>query len=456
MITAAVFGASIPIYIGAVGEGVGRLLVLPALIVFGSLAALRPRLLFLLIVLFRASGDLLFDASKFSLGGYQIGIGGVINALVILIAGLFVVEKPDVVPKRMATLWAAFLLTALYGLFIAPEKSEGIRLYLALVSYFAIFVGAFHFVRSIQDFRFCVRLVVWSSALPVLYSIVDIALHLRNGGFRLQSTFGHPNIFAFYLTSIIALVLYLLKSRVRPASQGTRAGLMVYMALLLGLLVLTQTRSAWIACLAVFAIYGAFFERRYLVYLIAIPAAAMLIPDVRDRLLELGSGNEYVQYAKLNSFAWRRLIWESGLRWMQPDHYLLGYGLNAFKFYSPVFFPLSGEANFGAHNVYVQWLFEVGVFGLLAFLWLFGRLVWTLKLMAPVDRVGACIAITLAVEYLIVSFSDNVLSYLVFNWYFWFIAGAACAVGATSRRLLQQGPESGLPIAPQSAARVPA
>ena len=32
------------------------------------------------------------------------------------------------------------------------------------------------------------------------------------------------------------------------------------------------------------------------------------------------------------------------------------------------------------------------------------------------------------VQYLVVSFSDNMIRYLVFNWYFWFTVGGACAL----------------------------
>jgi putative inorganic carbon (hco3(-)) transporter len=35
--------------------------------------------------------------------------------------------------------------------------------------------------------------------------------------------------------------------------------------------------------------------------------------------------------------------------------------------------------------------------------------------------------LSLFVFYLIVCYSDNVLDYLVFQWYFWFIMGVVCA-----------------------------
>jgi O-antigen ligase len=233
---------------------------------------------------------------------------------------------------------------------------------------------------------------------------------------------------------VISLGLYVLKSDATTLSTQNRLILTGYTFFMLALLMLTQTRSAWIACFSLFAVYGLIFERRYLLYLILIPLLALLIPSVRDRVLDLGAGNEVVQYAKLNSFAWRVYIWESGLKWMRPEHYLLGYGIDSFQHYSPTFFPLAGKTNFGAHNLYVQWIFELGALGLLAYLWLFGRLLWLLRKMLPIDKLGGFILISLVIQYLMVSFSDNMAAYLVFNWYFWFVAGSACAVVAADSR----------------------
>lgn len=41
----------------------------------------------------------------------------------------------------------------------------------------------------------------------------------------------------------------------------------------------------------------------------------------------------------------------------------------------------------------------------------------------PRDRLGAGILICALVQYLVVSASDNMLSYLAFNWYFWMAMG---------------------------------
>jgi hypothetical protein len=314
---------------------------------------------------------------------------------------------------------------------MAPSVGDALRAYLAQLSYCAVFVCAFYVVRTPDDFKRCVRIVLYSSVLPLLYALADIAIkggvHGPNGA-RLQSTFAHPNIFAFYLTLVIALGFYVLKSDTYALERRQRIGLGAYLMLLGAMLALTQTRSAWIACGALFVGYGVFFERRYLIYMLVVPMLALLIPDVRDRVLDLGAGNEVKLYAKLNSFAWRLYIWESGLEWMRPSRYLLGYGLESFQFYSPTFFPLAGGTHFGAHSMYVQWLFELGALGLLACLWVFGRVMWIVKQLIPIDRLGAFVLIVMMLQYLIVSASDNMAAYLAFNWYFWFVLGSGCAL----------------------------
>lgn len=424
-------GLAIPAFVGAVDGRPAHALALPALLLLAMLLLYSRVLLLMAILLLRAAGDVFFDSTRIALGSAQIGVGGLVNAFVILIAVLLVIEQPRLLPRKMAMLWLPFLLVGLCGVLQAPAPGDAVRLYLAQVSYCAVFVSAFYIVRTPGDFKRCVRIVLLSSLLPLLYGVVDIAVqggvHGPNGA-RLQSTFAHPNIYAFYLTLVIALGLYVLKSATYTLSGRQRVGLSAYLLVLLAMLALTQTRSAWIACFGLFFAYGLLFERRYLLYLLLMPVLALAIPEVRERVLELGTGNEVRQYAKLNSFAWRLYIWESGLAWMRPSHYLFGYGVDAFAYYSPTFFPLAGKTHFGAHNVYVQWLFELGAIGLCAYLWLFARLLAVLKGLLARDRLAGFIVIALVLQYLAVSASDNMAAYLAFNWYFWFVAGAGCAL----------------------------
>jgi putative inorganic carbon (hco3(-)) transporter len=438
-----VTGASVPIYVLIFGDRPSRLLALPAVILLTLLLAISRKFLLLSIILLRASGDIFLNETKISLGGYAVGIGGLINGFVLLIAMLLVLEKPRVLPKKwVISAWAPFLLIALYGVASAPVKIDAIKLYLSQLSYFAIFVSAFFLVKDIRDFRSFLVIVLWSSALPILYAFVDIGLNApgRLETFRVESTFAHPNQFAFYLMLVLLLALYLLKSSAVALSPARRLWLMAYMLLLVGLLLLTKTRSAWIACYTVFLVYALIWERRYIVYLLAIPLLTLLMPSVQERLLDLSAGNERAFWTQLNSFAWRRLIWESGLKWMEPARYLLGYGLDSFKHYSPIFFPLAGHIKAGAHSAFVQWFFELGAAGVVAYLWLIARVTLLSRTMHAIDSLGAFIIFLLILAYLTISLADNMPAYLAFNWYFWLVLGAASALVMASSNAVAEGP----------------
>jgi putative inorganic carbon (HCO3(-)) transporter len=437
---ALLLGLIIPLLTGAMAERPSRLMALPAVLVLGLMVLFNRRLLLFAIILLRASGDIVLESTRFSLGGFSTGIGGLINAGVILIAVGLVIGKPKTMPRAAVLAWAGFLALGAFAVVLSPVRADGIRTYLDLCSYFAMFTIAFHLVRTPEDFRFCLLLILFSSIGPVLYSAVDFARN-HGGGFRLMSTFSHPNVMAFYLMVIIAVALYILKCAAYALTAPRRVMLNLYILLLLLLLLLTQTRSAWIGCFLFFAIYAVFFERKYLFYLLLLPLVVLFVPAVQDRLADLATGNDAANYAKLNSFAWRVMLWKFALGSMSTANYLVGNGWNAFNHNSQAFFPMAGKMEWYAHNVYVQLMYEMGMLGIAAYLFLYARIAAILRHLWKFDRLAAVVVLSLMAEYIAVSASDNVLAYLSVNWYFWLVLGAACSMVMKHPQYLQAGAE---------------
>jgi len=421
-------GAVVPIFADGMGYQPGRLAALPAVLLLGVLLIYDYKKLLMLILLLRSVGDKALESTSFGIGDARMGIGGLINLVVIVIACLMVLERPKLFPGRLARYWLPVLLMMALGVVMADDKSAAIKMYLGMLSYFAIFIIAVYTVRSNEDFNKAIGLVLWSSVIPTLYAIVDVVLHLRDGGFRLQSTFSHPNVLAFYLTLMLVLCLYMLKSALFAIKPRGRLAICLYIPVLLGQLLLTQTRSAWLACFLIFVLYALLFERKYLLYLLLLPLAVVFIPSVHDRLMDLDRGDEMVRYAPLNSFAWRQLLWKSAIDWMEAKRMVFGYGLDGFGHFAPVFFPVDRTVRWDAHNVYVQFFFEIGAVGLLCYLWLYARVLWTIRAVLRMDRVSGFLLLAIVVQYLIVSYSDNMFRYLALNWYFWFTVGGACAL----------------------------
>ncbi|WP_194726669.1 O-antigen ligase family protein [Noviherbaspirillum malthae] len=422
--------STIPVLISAVDQHIALAFVLPVALVVAFLFAYDKVGLLFAIIVSRAALDIFLEASRTSFGG----VGGLLNLFVILIALCVVVEKPFLYEKKITGIWAPFFLTAAVGVMIAPELIDAVRTYLALISNMAVFVVVFYYVRSVEQFQKIVRLVVLSSVLPALFAVYEFLTSASLDGVRLKSTFAHPNIFAFYLNLVITLIFYLLKSSREMIPRVNRTVLYLYMFFLIGLLLLTQTRSAWLACFAFFVLYSLVFERRLLLYVAFVPLIALLLPTVQDRIIDLGTGNELGREVQLNSFAWRVVLWQSALSWIPVDRYIYGFGIGGFRFHAPEFFALATGYHWSAHNVYVEILFDLGIVGLLAYLWMQVKVTAILCGLWDHDRFTTFIALLIVAEYLIVSASDNMLSYLVFNWYFWFVVGGACALACLAKR----------------------
>lgn len=428
VLLAAMLGLITPAFVGIADGQLSKLVALPAAMLFGLMLLYDRRLSLMVIILFRSSADNVLELTRLSIGSYPLGVGALINGCVILIAILLVLEKPRQAPASAFGAWAPFLAVALFGVLVSPVKGDALRMFLTILSHFAMFIAGFHCARDKQEFRKCIKLIVWSSLVPVLYSAVDFWLHHGEAGFRLRSTFPHFNPLAFYTTVIIGLAFYLLKSLPKDAPPSHTVCLTLYLGALLGVLALTQTRSAWAATGITFGLYALLFERRYLLYMGMLGAIALTIPGVLDRLSDLGQGNTVTTYANLNSFAWRVYLWQTALDWMRPSSYLLGNGFYSFKEYSPVFFPLAGKIKWGAHSVYVQVLFELGVAGLLAFFWVYARVLKELFKLVKTDALAAFSLSMIILNFLVCCISDNMLDYLSYAWYLWFAVGAGCAL----------------------------
>lgn len=446
VMVAVLVGLILPVVAGLLGDSYARLAALPVLFVLGGIFIFNKRLLLVLVLLLRASGDIVLESTRVGSTGASAGLGGAINALIVLIALLYFIEKPRLLPPKAALVWIILLAVEAFGVVVSPNPGSGIKTALAMSSYFAVFVCAFYVVRTQEDFRYMVRLIIASSIIPVLYGIVSIGLNAGGGfsNFRLQSTFTHPNILAFYLTLVISLGLYVLKSPTFKLSPLQRYGFVAYMGVLFLLLLLTQTRSAWAACFLLFVMYGVLFERRYLAYILVLCCLALLVPSVQQRLLDLDAGNTVATYAKLNSFAWRVYLWESALKWMTSSRYLIGYGVESFGYYASIFFPLAGNVEWKAHNVFVQLFFDVGAVGLVAYLAVFYQCFRALIRLYPKDRLAGGILICTLVEYFVVSASDNMLGYLAFNWYFWIVIGMGWSLNFNLERKTMQSGSSNL------------
>lgn len=417
-----------------VGKSYGYLFALPGAIVFSLIFFLNRMLFLLLVVVFRASLDVVFESIK--IGSF--GLGGVLNALVIIIALTMYLQRKDSQNLKISSIskaWLIFIAVNFISILYTPVLLTGIKAFLSYLSYAAMFFIGFYLIKSNTDFSKWVKVMALSSLIPAIYGIKCLTLggngfyYSLEEGMRLQSTFPHPNPFAPYLVLMIGICFFIYKSSLVHISDTLRKWLPVYIFILIGMLVMTKTRSAWAACYIFFLMYGVVIEKRFLIIVLIAPFLALLIPDIQDRIMDATRNSDYgaTGYGRLNSFAWRVKIWHDSIDWMAPTRYLLGYGVHAFVHHSLDF----GMANayqkatfeINAHNIYVQTFFNLGLIGLLSFLYL---LFTNCKLLfTHFIKHKLLVFCTLAffLQYMLQGYSDNTWDYLIFEWYFWLFTG---------------------------------
>jgi len=389
----------------------------------------------LIILLFsRALLDPFMNTTKVAILGEGFGIGGALNLIVIIFTVVSVLkDNRESIKNYPVRWWIIFLILCFLAIIYSPVHEKALKLFINLTSYFCMLVLGLHCVKTKIDKKFWIKIIIYSSLLPVLFANLDLLKGGRfyeDAGNRISGTFTHPNILAFYLVLITAIVFLVLKGEAFNLSRGKVNILRLYILNLLVLLFATKTRGAWISCWSLIFIFGLLKDKKYLLLAVILPPLFMVNPLVSERIRDILTNNSYSRGGRLNSLAWRMRLWQSSISSIK-ERLFFGHGLASFELLSERFFVANMDRSLSrgvpAHNVYLSLLFEVGVIGLLSYIFIFftilKKIFLRMKTVLNKTPFEYAIVFSYILSYLISSFSDNMLYYLAFNWYSWFFIG---------------------------------
>jgi O-antigen ligase len=390
-------------------------------------------LIVFIIFLTRSSMDAIFEALPIEAGGLTMTGGAILNLVVLGVAGIMTLLRTG--SSFPFKVWLPFLFVAALSVAWAPDKGLAIRMLLVLFTYASLFAIPFYMRKKFRSNVWLLKAMIYSSILPATVGVLQYLLFPNDTG-RVQSTFDHPNVFAFYLSVIVGVIFFLLSSSMVKFKPFIRKMMIPYSGLLIGLMVLTQTRSAWFGVLLILGAFAFFRDRRYLLLLLLLPML-LFVPAVSDRLNDLGHGTEYKggfqsEADTVNSFAWRTLMWQSALE-DAADTPLFGKGLASFGLNALRFFPMADPnggysiKGIGAHSAYVQAGYETGLVGLACYLSIFFRLISRARRYFRRDPGGTLMLISIILCYMSECFSDNIFEYGSLNLYFWGLLGIVFA-----------------------------
>lgn len=249
--------------------------------------------------------------------------------------------------------------------------------------------------------------------------------------FRIYGTMENPNLLAGFLVAAISLVA----GEGLTCKRGRRRWLLWGTVLIMGsALVLTYSRSAWLSVLVVVLLFGVIYNRRLLWLFLLLPAVVVGAHDtVAERLLSILNPTD-------TSCTLRLALWES--TWaMILDHPWLGIGWGAYWLVYPAYDFFIGDNSVKivhAHNMYLNIAAEIGIPGLLLFLWIMaGHIIYAWRLwhrLPPGWRRGLVLGLMGALVSLAVSgFADYIMFNIQVAMLFWLL-NALVVAGANVRK----------------------
>jgi O-antigen ligase len=337
----------------------------------------------------------------------------------------------------LQSLW--LILMPLGGLGLdASFLQYGIREWMRRFSFLIVYLLVMQ-LKDLYSPQKVISLLLLSLVVPGTIGLMQIP-----SGERVESTLGHPNALATYLSLMMTFVWWKLNWAQRRlpwiillsvltllyVSTRSLAALITIVVLILVLnaskLSPLKVIGAVILCLIVFALFAsteAGQER-----LIQLTETPLLNPEMDiSRTILLASQDD-------NSFNWRISHWYYLLKsWTQSP--ILGYGIGTGEFLSP--WRNGRGGGFTPHNDYIRFLVEQGVVGFalfIAFLAAQFAHLWGIFQRAPrnsSERQLSLMLIGFSISTLVNMLSNNVLDNGDF-WFYWW-AGFAVAGWGTER-----------------------
>lgn len=408
----------------ALTGGAEGALLLPAVAVvgvgFGFLVFARFELFVVSILAARASLDALRVGSRVGLDP-----AGVLSIVFLVTGTVWLLTRHNAAKAPPTPLARPLIaLTAAGGLSIvvANDPTGAIQDVVRFATLVVIVLVLNQLLVTTHRLKLLLGALFVSSLVPLAIGAYQLAtgagFHLSAGFNRVQATFAHPNPFAMYLTMLIvtgvAILPYLRRS--------TKLALIALLATSGVFLLLTYTRSAWIATAAGLLVVGLCHGKKVLgVVGLAVVVIIFSVPSIAARFQDLdveatSSG------APANSLVWRLEYWGQTLE--LSDSPVFGEGLGSVR--------ASTDVEKEPHNDFIRVFVEIGLLGLSAYVWLLVVMAGVARrgLRSPAGGLHRGVVIGFAgslVAFLLLSLVSNVITQLVILWYFATLGAAAVA-----------------------------
>ncbi|MDP2305502.1 MAG: O-antigen ligase family protein [Pseudomonadota bacterium] len=418
--------AAVPLALALGFGGVNYMVALAIVGVGAGLFLANPRAFILGFLMLISLRNFIAGGERMGTEGLNFDLGGLANVLAtgIGIVYFLVLWKNPFKGRSLTLPYGVFLGLFAISMFWAPDFRWAVRFVTRLAAPFFTYL----IISDMID-RKMVRQVISamyaSSVIPIVYGffqwITGTGNDVTEGYNRVNSSFFHPAHFSMYLTFLFCLAYAeFLDPRVK-----NRALRLLYIVLLVALEISTYTRISWLAMGLCFLYLSWVYGKRAYIFAAAAVGGVVLLGfggGILERFTSVGDvlGSDNV-YDLNSSVGWRLYFWDEIIRrfWDRP---WFGFGAGSSVMLGVEIFGVEAAP----HNGYLRVLYETGIVGFLAFLWVLGVMFWQgfRMIQRRLDNRLTYIShvyVTMTVTYALLNLTDNILEYYEVAIYQWAI-----------------------------------
>ena len=295
-------------------------------------------------------------------------------ALIVFIMAIF--KRPKSEKRSFPTVWLSFLLfvgAAAFSAVVSYNRADSIRIFMFFVTAFLMCLGIYFYLCDAERLKKFLSWMFFAALISSLFAYVQRAMGIEvdplltdmnvNEGMpgRAFSTMGNPNNYAQFLILFIPFGFAFMSNHKK---SGKKLFALLGIAICLGALLLTYSRSGWIAFAAALLVYVALYEKKYLPYLaVAVIVIIPFLPEsITNRILTIGNLED-------TSSAYRLTIWTAALN-MLKDYWVTGIGLGngAFKLIYPQYSLAGSTIAPHSHMQFMEMFIELGILGFIIYI----------------------------------------------------------------------------------------
>jgi O-antigen ligase len=282
-------------------------------------------------------------------------------------------KEIPLIRSRLIPVLVLFLGWAGLSLWWAPYKNPSVQWFVSLLMYAVVFGAVLQGIRTSRQVG---QIIMVVAGMGLCEGVLGIVQYVWFGEARAKGTFFNPNFFATYEVVVLSIALALLSGIPRSEMKRWQSVfLWSIVAITFFAFMFAQSRGALLALVTAVLFIGCYrFGKVALLILIVSLVAGAVIPNpLKQRVVDVAAQDPYA-FSRVD-------IWKSSVERIADRP--LGIGLGMYKYSSFQYrFPIESsivryvKRAESAHNEYLQMAVELGVGGVVIFLfgiWIWGR-----------------------------------------------------------------------------------